>query len=78
MEQPTERKLAAILKADVIGYSRLLGEDEGATVRTLKGPQYSSSVTGSADAEGGVFSMIADMRPLRSVLPPIKAISHSR
>ena len=31
----TERKLAAILSADVVGYSRLMAEDEAATVRTL-------------------------------------------
>ncbi len=30
-----ERKLAAILSADVQGYSRLMGEDEEATIRTL-------------------------------------------
>jgi adenylate cyclase len=30
------RKLTAILSADVEGYSRLMGEDESATVRTLK------------------------------------------
>jgi adenylate cyclase len=30
-----KRKLAAILSADVKGYSRLMGEDEDATVRTL-------------------------------------------
>jgi adenylate cyclase len=30
-----ERKLAAILSADVHGYSRLMGEDEEATIRTL-------------------------------------------
>jgi adenylate cyclase len=30
------RKLTAILSADVKGYSRLMGEDESATVRTLK------------------------------------------
>jgi adenylate cyclase len=30
-----ERKLAAILSADVVGYSRLMAEDEGGTVRTL-------------------------------------------
>ena len=32
---PVERKLAAILSADVVGYSRLMAEDETATVRTL-------------------------------------------
>ena len=36
MNPPTvERKLAAILSADVKGYSRLMGENEVATVRTL-------------------------------------------
>jgi class 3 adenylate cyclase len=30
-----ERKLTAILCADVHGYSRLMGEDEEATLRTL-------------------------------------------
>jgi class 3 adenylate cyclase len=32
-----ERRLAAILSADVQGYSRLMGEDEIATIRTLTG-----------------------------------------
>jgi TolB-like protein/class 3 adenylate cyclase len=32
---PVERKLAAILSADVVGYSRLMAEDEAATIRTL-------------------------------------------
>lgn len=32
----TKRKLTAILSADVKGYSRLMGEDELATVETLK------------------------------------------
>ena len=32
-----KRKLSAILSADVAGYSRLMGEDESATVRTLTG-----------------------------------------
>jgi class 3 adenylate cyclase len=30
-----ERKLTAILCADIFGYSRLMGEDEEATLRTL-------------------------------------------
>ena len=32
---PVEHKLAAILSADAIGYSRLMAEDEAATIRTL-------------------------------------------
>ena len=31
-----KRKLAAILRADVKGYSRLMGEDEEGTIRALK------------------------------------------
>jgi class 3 adenylate cyclase len=37
-----KRKLAAILSADVVGYSRLMGEDEQATVNTLK--QYQQAI----------------------------------
>jgi len=33
-EKGFKRKLTAILSADVEGYSRLMGEDEEATVRT--------------------------------------------
>ena len=33
--QDFKRKLTAILSADVVGYSRLMGEDEEATVRTI-------------------------------------------
>lgn len=35
----TKRRLAAILAADIAGYSRLMGEDEAATVRDLKAHQ---------------------------------------
>ena len=35
MEPSTKRRLAAILMADVVGYSRLMGEDEQATLSTL-------------------------------------------
>lgn len=34
--QDFKRKLTAIFSADVVGYSRLMGEDESATVRTLE------------------------------------------
>src|SRR5258707_14462737 len=35
----TNRRLAAIFAADIAGYSRLMGEDEAATVRDLKAHQ---------------------------------------
>ncbi len=36
VEERVQRRLAAILAADVVGYSRLMGEDEEATLATLK------------------------------------------
>src|SRR6202022_3477669 len=36
MKQPVERRLAAILAADVVGYSRLMGEDEAGTAQALR------------------------------------------
>ncbi|HSD33664.1 MAG TPA: adenylate/guanylate cyclase domain-containing protein, partial [Gemmatimonadales bacterium] len=39
-EEPSiQRRLAAILAADIAGYSRLMGQDEAATVRDLKAHQ---------------------------------------
>src|SRR5438105_12329557 len=35
-EAPVERRLAAILAADVVGYSRLMGADEVGTLRVLR------------------------------------------
>src|SRR5512133_2330653 len=37
MKQPVERRLAAILAADVAGYSRLMGADEEGTHERLRG-----------------------------------------
>ena len=37
MSDSLERKLAAILSADAVGYGRLMAEDDEATVRTLQG-----------------------------------------
>ncbi len=45
------RKLAAILYADVAGYSRLTGEDEDATHRTLS--EYLDLVSSTIEAHGG-------------------------
>ena len=42
--QEVKRKLTAILSADVKGYSRLMGEDEKGTVRTLNA--YKEVMTG--------------------------------
>ena len=36
MSERIQRKLAAILAADVVGYSRLMGEDEAGTLAALR------------------------------------------
>ncbi len=36
-EEGVERKLTTILAADVVGYSRLMGEDEAGTLARLNG-----------------------------------------
>ena len=42
MAPDIERELAAILSADVVGYSRLMADDEAATAETIK--NYRASV----------------------------------
>jgi class 3 adenylate cyclase len=42
-EETLNRKLAAILSTDVVGYSRLMGDDEESTIRTLN--NYQSAMT---------------------------------
>ena len=51
MEDRLPRKLAAILYADVAGYSRLTGEDEDATHRTLS--EYLDLVSSTIESHGG-------------------------
>jgi adenylate cyclase len=49
--EPLERKLAAILYADVAGYSRLTGEDEEGTHRALSA--YLDAITDSIEKHNG-------------------------
>ncbi len=59
MVDPAPRKLAAILAADVAGYSRLMGQDEEATVRTLSA--YRAAIGDVVVAhEGRVFGGTGD------------------
>ena len=47
--EPVQRKLAAILSADVKGYSRLMGQDEAATVKAIRAcREIMASAIGSA------------------------------
>lgn len=51
MDDRLPRKLAAILYADVAGYSRLTGEDEDATHRTLS--EYLNLISSAIESQGG-------------------------
>ena len=58
-DDAVQRRLAAILSADVAGYSRLMGDDELATVRTLS--EYRGVVAGIvASQHGRVVDMPGD------------------
>jgi class 3 adenylate cyclase len=46
----TKRRLAAILAADVVGYSRLMGVDEVATLQALGSSEMHTAVVSSAAA----------------------------
>jgi hypothetical protein len=57
-----ERRLAAILAADVFGYSRLMGEDEEATLRTLSA--YRKIIDSLIDSHRGRFvNSAGDLAP---------------
>jgi len=50
-EQGFKRKLTAILSADAVGYSRLMGDDEEATIRTLT--EYRAAITALVNRHKG-------------------------
>ena len=59
MVEDVQRRLAAILAADVVGYSRLMGEDEEATLVTLKA--YRQVIDGLVERHNGrVFGSAGD------------------
>ena len=60
MESPqVERKLAAILSADIAGYSRLMGKDESGTLAGMKG-HLAAIEPVVASHNGRIFKMLGD------------------
>ena len=56
---PVNRRLAAILAADIAGYSRLMAEDEEATLRTLGA--YRAAISDLVAEHGGrIFGTAGD------------------
>ena len=67
-----QRRMAAILAADVVGYSRLMGKDEEATLATLKA--YREVIDGLiAHHEGRVFGSAGDS-VIAEFASPVEAV----
>jgi class 3 adenylate cyclase len=77
MKQPVERRLAAILAADVAGYSRLMGADEEGTLERLKAhrrelvdPKIRSIAGASLRPPATACSWSSQASSMRFVVPP--------
>jgi adenylate cyclase len=60
MAQRVERRLAAILAADVVGYSRLMGEDEAGTHARLRTHRKEFTEPVIAEHRGRVVKLTGD------------------
>ena len=60
MAARTDRKLAAILAADVVGYSRMVGEDEAGTIARLKALRLEFIAPLIAEYHGRVVKLMGD------------------
>ena len=70
--QRVQRRMAAILAADIVGYSRLMGEDEEATLAALKGHR---EITDGliADHGGRIFGSAGDS-VIAEFASPVEAV----
>ncbi len=59
-QERVERRLAAILAADVVGYSRLMGENEAGTLAALKDHQAQFIDPTIAEHKGRVVKLMGD------------------
>ncbi|HEX6094554.1 MAG TPA: adenylate/guanylate cyclase domain-containing protein, partial [Dongiaceae bacterium] len=55
-----QRKLAAILAADVVGYSRLMSEDEAGTLAALRARRKDVLEPAVAQRYGRIFKVMGD------------------
>ncbi len=55
-----ERRLAAILAADVVGYSRLMGEDEAGTLERLKSFRRELVQPAITERKGRIVKLMGD------------------
>ncbi len=59
-----ERRLAAILAADVVGYSRLMGEDEAGMLTALKALRKELFAPKVAEHHGRIVKLMGDGAPV--------------
>ena len=59
-EDTVQRRLAAILVADVVGYSRLMGEDEVGTLQDLQKHRFAVIDPTIGQHEGRVIKRMGD------------------
>src|SRR5215470_2049922 len=59
-DEPAQRRLAAILAADVVGYSRLMEADEAGTLTTLKARRKGVLEPLVAKHHGRIFKITGD------------------
>jgi adenylate cyclase len=55
-----QRRLAAIVAADVVGYSRLMGRDESGTVARLRRVRAERFAAGARLARRGIVNLMGD------------------
>ncbi len=60
MVKEVHRRLAAILAADVVGYSRLMGEDEAGTLAALRAHREELIAPKIAEHEGRIVKLMGD------------------
>ena len=71
-EERVQRRLATILAADVVGYSRLMGRDEEATLATLK--SYREAIDGLVTGhDGRIFGGAGDS-VIAEFASPVEAV----
>jgi adenylate cyclase len=74
-EARAQRHLAAILAADVVGYSRLMGRDEAGTLATLKTLRAEVFDPRSRQCRGRIFKIAGDCALRESSARSIRVLS---
>ena len=59
-DNPVERRLAAILAADVVGYSKMMGEDEAGTLSLVRALRDDLIEPKIAEHKGRLFKVMGD------------------